>query len=76
MYLFQVFASFDKGLKHKGISAFIVPFPSEGLEIGPNEDKLGIKCTSTATLTFDECRIPKENLLGKEGMGFKIAMVC
>ena len=59
----------------QGISAFLVPKPTEGLSLGQKEDKLGIRATSTCNLIFDECRIPKENLLGEPGFGFKIAMV-
>ncbi|XP_078681177.1 short-chain specific acyl-CoA dehydrogenase, mitochondrial-like [Branchiostoma floridae x Branchiostoma belcheri] len=69
-----VFATTDKGLKHRGISAFLVPMPTEGLTLGKKEDKLGIRATSTAYLIFEDCKIPRENLLGQEGMGFKIAM--
>ncbi|XP_039177045.1 short-chain specific acyl-CoA dehydrogenase, mitochondrial [Crotalus tigris] len=69
-----VFATTDKALKHKGISAFLVPMPCPGLSLGKKEDKLGIRASSTANLIFEDCRIPKENLLGAQGMGFKIAM--
>ncbi|XP_077317608.1 short-chain specific acyl-CoA dehydrogenase, mitochondrial [Lithobates pipiens] len=69
-----VFATTDKSLKHKGISAFLVEMPSPGLSLGKKEDKLGIRASSTANLIFEDCRIPRENLLGKPGMGFKIAM--
>nr|CAB3219674.1 short-chain specific acyl-CoA dehydrogenase, mitochondrial-like [Phallusia mammillata] len=69
-----VFATTDKAQKHKGISAFIVPMPTPGLTLGKKEDKLGIKASSTANLIFEDCRIPKENLLGEPGFGFKIAM--
>jgi alkylation response protein AidB-like acyl-CoA dehydrogenase len=68
-----VFATTDKSLKHKGISAFIVKKPTEGLSLGKKEDKLGIKASSTCNLIFDDCIIPKGNLLGKRGDGFKIA---
>jgi len=70
-----VFATTDKSAKHKGISAFLVPKPTKGLELGKKEDKLGIRASSTCYLIFEDCEIPKENLLGKEGMGFKIAMM-
>ena len=70
-----VFATTDKKMKHKGISAFIVPKATPGLSLGKNEDKLGIRGSSTCNLIFDECKIPKENLLGKPGEGFKIAMM-
>ncbi|OXB64634.1 hypothetical protein ASZ78_008710, partial [Callipepla squamata] len=69
-----VFATTDKSLKHKGISAFLVPMPTAGLSLGKKEDKLGIRASSTANLIFEDCRIPKANLLGQLGMGFKIAM--
>uniref|UniRef100_A0A8C5WWL0 Short-chain specific acyl-CoA dehydrogenase, mitochondrial n=1 Tax=Laticauda laticaudata TaxID=8630 RepID=A0A8C5WWL0_LATLA len=69
-----VFATTDRALKHKGISAFLVPMPCPGLSLGKKEDKLGIRASSTANLIFEDCRIPKENLLGSQGMGFKIAM--
>ena len=49
--------------------------PTEGLTLGKKEDKLGIRGSSTCQLIFEDCRIPKENLLGEEGFGFKIAMV-
>lgn len=70
-----LFATTDKSKKHKGISAFIVDKPTEGLFVGKKEDKLGIRGSSTCSLTFDECKISSENLLGKPGMGFKIAMM-
>ncbi|XP_075071203.1 short-chain specific acyl-CoA dehydrogenase, mitochondrial isoform X1 [Mixophyes fleayi] len=69
-----VFATTDKSLKHKGISAFLVEMPYPGLSLGKKEDKLGIRASSTANLIFEDCRIPRENLLGQPGMGFKIAM--
>eukprot|EP00597_Dinobryon_sp_UTEXLB2267_P004328 CAMPEP_0170074660 /NCGR_PEP_ID=MMETSP0019_2-20121128/11925_1 /TAXON_ID=98059 /ORGANISM="Dinobryon sp., Strain UTEXLB2267" /LENGTH=373 /DNA_ID=CAMNT_0010285107 /DNA_START=152 /DNA_END=1273 /DNA_ORIENTATION=- len=69
-----VFATTDKSLKHKGISAFIVDMKSPGLSLGKKEDKLGIRGSSTATVTFEDVKVPKFNLLGELGMGFKIAM--
>ena len=63
-----------KAKKHKGISAFLVPKPTEGLSLGKKEDKLGINATSTCYLIFEDCPLPEENLLGQPGMGFKIAM--
>ena len=68
------FATTDKSKKHKGISAFIVPMPTEGLSLGKKEDKLGIRGTSTANLIYEDCQIPKDHLVGEAGMGFKIAM--
>jgi len=69
-----VFATTDKSLKHKGISAFVVPKGIKGFTLGKKEDKLGICASSTCQLIFEDCIIPKENLLGKPGYGFKIAM--
>lgn len=70
-----VFATTDKAKKHKGISAFVVPKPTEGLSLGKKEDKLGIRGSSTCNLIFEDCRIPAENMLGEPGSGFKIAMM-
>lgn len=69
-----VFASFDRSLKHKGLSAFIIDLESEGVEILKNEEKMGIRGSYTTTIGFNNVKIPAENLLGKEGDGFKIAM--
>ncbi|XP_034487494.1 short-chain specific acyl-CoA dehydrogenase, mitochondrial [Drosophila innubila] len=69
-----VFATTNKQLKHKGISAFIVPKGLKGFSIGKKEDKLGIRGSSTCQLIFEDCEVPKENLLGETGFGFKIAM--
>lgn len=69
-----VFATTDKSLKHKGISAFIVPKNIDGFSLGKKEDKLGIRGSSTCYLIFEDCEIPKENILGEPGYGFKIAM--
>ena len=60
--------------RHKGISAFIVEQGTPGFTYGKKEDKLGIRGSSTVSLSFEDCRIPKSQLLGSEGMGFKIAM--
>lgn len=69
-----VFASTDRSLYNKGISAFLVPMPTPGLTLGKKEDKLGIRASSTANLIFEDCRIPKDSLLGEPGLGFKVAM--
>lgn len=69
-----IFATTNKELKHKGISAFIVPKGAPGFSLGKKEDKLGIRGSSTAYLIFEDCEIPKENILGEAGYGFKIAM--
>lgn len=70
-----VFARTDKNAeKHHGISAFIVEKGTPGFDFGKKEQKMGIRASSTMELVFANCRIPKSNLLGKEGEGFKIAM--
>lgn len=69
-----VFATTDKSLKGKGISAFIVDMHAEGVSLGKKEDKLGIRGSSTATVTFEDAKVPKDCLLGELGGGFKIAM--
>jgi butyryl-CoA dehydrogenase len=69
-----VFATTDREMKHKGISAFLVPMPTDGLSLGKKEDKLGIRASSTCNLIFENCRIPEANMLGEPGFGFKIAM--
>ncbi len=69
-----VFATTDKTLKHKGVSTFIVDMETPGVTIGKLEEKLGIRATSTAQIFFEDCKVPVNNLLGKEGEGFKIAL--
>ncbi|MBZ4654884.1 MAG: acyl-CoA dehydrogenase protein, partial [Peptococcaceae bacterium] len=69
-----VFAMTDKSKGLKGISAFIVEKNFPGFVVGQKEDKLGIRGSSTTEIIFKDCKVPKENLLGKEGDGFKIAM--
>lgn len=75
--VYIVFAMTDKDAKprHKGISAFIVEKGTPGFTFGKKEHKLGIRSSPTMELVFDNCRIPKENLLGQLGDGFKVAMV-
>lgn len=73
-HVYIVIAMTDKSMKTKGISAFIVEAGTPGFEIGKKELKMGIRGSATAELIFNNCRIPKENLLGKIGGGFGIAM--
>ena len=69
-----VFAMTDKEKKHRGISAFIVEKGTPGFSVGAAEKKLGLNASGTAELVFEDCRIPKDQLLGQEGQGFKIAL--
>ncbi|WP_125154914.1 acyl-CoA dehydrogenase [Clostridium rectalis] len=71
---FVVFAMTDRSKGTKGISAFILEKEMEGFSIGKVEDKLGIRASSTTELIFEDVKVPKENLIGKEGKGFGIAM--
>jgi butyryl-CoA dehydrogenase len=72
--LYTVFASTDPSRGMRGISAFLVEDGTPGLKFGKKEDKLGIRASATSEVIFEDCRIPVENLLGKEGRGFRIAM--
>lgn len=69
-----IFAMTDRSKGNRGISAFIVEKDFPGFSIGKIENKMGIRGSSTAELIFKDCIVPKENLLGEEGKGFKIAM--
>ncbi|MCI8389724.1 MAG: acyl-CoA dehydrogenase [Roseburia sp.] len=71
---YVVFAVTTPGIGTRGISAFIVEKGWEGFEFGDHYDKMGIRSSATAQLLFNDVKVPKENLLGKEGQGFKIAM--
>jgi len=73
--IYVVFAVTDPALKHKGISAFIVEKGMPGFTMGKKEKKLGIRSSPTLAVNFEDVRVPKENLLGEEGQGFKIAMM-
>ena len=72
--IYVVFASTNPDMGTRGISAFIVEKGMEGFTFGDHYDKMGIRSSSTAELIFNDVKVPKENLLGKEGQGFKIAM--
>lgn len=72
--IFIVFALTDKSKGPKGMSAFIVERESEGLSVGPNIERMGIRAASNCEVIYENVKVPKENLLGKEGQGFKIAM--
>jgi short-chain 2-methylacyl-CoA dehydrogenase len=72
--IFIVFANLDPDKGYKGITAFIVEKEDEGFSIAKKEKKLGIKASSTCVVNFDDVEIPRENLLGKEGDGYKYAI--
>jgi alkylation response protein AidB-like acyl-CoA dehydrogenase len=72
--LFVVFATVNPQAGYKGITAFIVERDTPGLTIGRKEDKLGIRASSTCELILENCRVPAENILGKAGEGYKIAI--
>ncbi|MGD6816501.1 acyl-CoA dehydrogenase [Metabacillus sp. 84] len=73
--IYIVFAVTDATRKHKGTTAFIVESSYPGFSVGKKEKKLGIRSSPTTEIIFEDCRIPKENMLGEEGEGFKIAMM-
>lgn len=72
--VYVVVASTDKSKGSRGTSAFIVEKGTPGFTFGKKEHKLGIRASATYELVFENCRIPKENLLGQEDMGFKVAL--
>ena len=72
--VFFVLAMTDKSKGNRGISAFIVEKGFKGFSIGKQEDKMGIRASSTCELVFEDCIVPKENLVGELGKGFKYAM--
>lgn len=72
--VYIVFATKDRSLGSKGISAFIVEKDTPGLVIGKHESKMGLRLSNTCEIALDEVRIPAENLLGEEGKGLRIAM--
>ncbi|KJS13089.1 MAG: acyl-CoA dehydrogenase [Peptococcaceae bacterium BRH_c8a] len=73
--IYVIIAATDKSKKHKGLSAFIVEKGTPGFTFGKKEHKMGIRASATYELVFENCRIPKANLLGDEGMGFKVIMM-
>src|SRR5436305_985976 len=73
--LFTIFAKTDPDAGHKGISAFLVPAGTPGLTIGRPEELIGLRGSPIAELILDDVEIPAENLLGREGEGFRIAML-
>ncbi|MFH0774889.1 MAG: acyl-CoA dehydrogenase family protein [bacterium] len=72
--VYTVIATTNKDKGARGLSCFIVEKGTPGFSFGKKEDKLGIRCSATRELIFTDCKIPKENLIGKEGLGFIVAM--
>ncbi len=72
---FIVFAHTHPEKKHHGINAFIVERNTEGFEIGPKENKMGLRASHTHSLMFNDVKVPKENRIGEDGFGFKLAMI-
>jgi alkylation response protein AidB-like acyl-CoA dehydrogenase len=73
--IYIVFAVTDPTSKNKGTTAFIIEKEFEGFSVGKKERKLGIRSSPTTEIIFEECKVPKENVIGKIGEGFKIAMM-
>jgi len=72
--LFILFATVDPSKGYKGITAFLIEKNFPGFTVGKKEDKLGIRASSTCELILEDCRVPKENVLGELGKGYKIAI--
>ncbi len=72
--LFLVFANINPSLGYKGITGFLVEKGTQGFQVGKKEDKLGIRASSTCELLFENCRVPKANVVGEVGKGYKIAI--
>ncbi|MBI2820866.1 MAG: acyl-CoA dehydrogenase [Acidobacteria bacterium] len=72
--LFILFATLDSALGYKGITAFLVERDFSGFTVGKKEDKLGIRASSTCELILEGCRVPRENVLGEVGRGYKVAI--
>ncbi|MBV9960397.1 MAG: acyl-CoA dehydrogenase [Acidobacteria bacterium] len=72
--IFIVFANINPAAGYKGITAFIVEKGFEGFSVGKKENKLGIRASSTTELILEDCRVPKENVMGEAGKGYKISI--
>ena len=72
--LFILFATVNRDLGYKGITTFLVEAGTPGLTVGKKEDKLGIRASSTCELILEDCRVPKSNVLGEVGKGYKVAI--
>ena len=72
--MFLLFATVNPEAGYKGITAFLVERDFPGFRVGKKEDKLGIRASSTCELVLDDCRVPRENIVGEVGKGYKIAI--
>ena len=72
--IFILFATVDRSLGYKGITAFIVEKGFQGFQVGKKESKLGIRASSTCELILEDCRVPRENVLGEVGKGYKVSI--
>jgi short-chain 2-methylacyl-CoA dehydrogenase len=72
--LYLLFATVDPSAGYKGITAFLIERGFEGFAVGKKEDKLGLRASSTCELILDNCRVPRENVIGEVGKGYKIAI--
>jgi butyryl-CoA dehydrogenase/short/branched chain acyl-CoA dehydrogenase len=72
--MFVLFATIDAAAGYKGITAFLIEKDFPGFSVGKKEDKLGIRASSTCELILEDCRVPRENVLGEPGKGYKIAI--
>ncbi len=72
--LFIIFATVNRELGYKGVTAFLVERSFPGFSVGKKEDKLGIRASSTCELILEDCRVPKQNVLGEPGKGYKVAI--
>jgi alkylation response protein AidB-like acyl-CoA dehydrogenase len=72
--VFIIFATLNRGLGYKGITAFLVDRSTPGLTVGKKEDKLGIRASSTCELLLEDCRVPRQHVLGEVGKGYKVAI--
>ncbi|MGH9351325.1 MAG: acyl-CoA dehydrogenase family protein [Terriglobia bacterium] len=72
--LFILFATVDRSLGYRGITAFLIDRNTPGFSVGKKEDKLGIRASSTCELILEDCRVPKANVLGEVGCGYKVAL--
>ena len=72
--LYTVFATIDPSLRHKGVTAFVVPRSAEGVTVGKDEEKMGHRASSTSSIRFEQVRVPATDRIGADGNGFSLSM--